>query len=45
MYEHNSLIYLFLYTIRQHSCLTEEASTDVIYFYNNVPNDTSILEH
>lgn len=29
--------------MRQHSCLREE--TDVIYCYNNVPNNTSIFEH
>lgn len=32
--------------MRQHSCLGEETSTEVIYCYNNnVPNNTSIFEH
>lgn len=46
MYAHNALIYLFTQTMRQHSCLGEETSTEVIYCYNNnVPNNTSIFEH
>lgn len=45
MYAHNSLIYFLTLTVRQHSCLREETNTNVISYYNNVPNNTSVFEH